>query len=490
MLTTIGLLTNGYSKDHRTHQTLDPFQEELKIEISETNLTLDEYTDVNIAQIFDPLLGLNIVKNSTVLAGSPAYKVEYNTTQGLNQLKVMEIWTIIEGKSYDSIYSALSEEYFDYLPTVKKMLDSVKIIMSNDKSNNNNKSQFNAGNLSLYESPQLSILYPTAWEMPKEGMGDDKVRSGKAKIVIFRSPFEDGGSVAPSWHEITFTMAIDIDSVHDAGTDYRTIYSRVPYNVWTGNWARQVQEISAYDDARVLDETNNYTIFDKNSQETKYILFSFDLEKINSPQRYKAVFYMTDYFVRDRSFCRMIDTTNWVIIPPPEFSMLASPSSIVLRPGEEKDVELQIKGNTDLQSEASLSVGNNYNATEFNISLVPSKASIPASGTGSSALHIKALDSAKPKPYTFPIVANISFPTSITNRGGETFSNNRSVNVIESSNLTLTVLPPYTDAEKLSNFTTTWITPVQGIWTFLAGVGAVIAPVIITLYRKRKKKDD
>ena len=329
-------LTSNF-EEPPVNDTLDPFQEELKIEISETNLTLDEYADVNIAQIFDPLLGLNIVKNSTMLAGSPAYKVEYNTTQGLNELKVMEIWTIIEGKSYDFIYSALSEEYFDYLPTVKKMLDSVKIKMSNDKSNNNNKSQFNAGNFLLYESPQLSILYPTAWEMPKEEMDDDKVRSSKSKIVIFRSPFEDGGSVAPSWHEITFTMAIDIDSVHDAGTDYRTIYSRVPYNVWTGNWSRQVQEISAYDDARVLDETNNYTIFDKNSQETKYILFSFDLEKINSPQRYKAVFYMTDYFVRDRNFCRMIDTTNWVIIPPPEFSMLASPSSIVLRPGEEKD---------------------------------------------------------------------------------------------------------------------------------------------------------
>jgi hypothetical protein len=243
------------------------------------------------------------------------------------------------------------------------MLDSVIIEMYNNK-NSNNRNQFNAGNISLYESPQLSIFYPTAWKIQKEEIGNDKeVQDNKSKIVIFRSPFEDDGLVAPSWHEITFTMAIDIDSVHDAGTDYRTIYSKVPYNVWTGNWTRQVQEISAYDDARVLEETNNYTIFDKNSQEIKYILFSFDLEKINLPQRYKAVFYITDYFIRDRSFCRMIDTTNWVIIPLPEFSMLASPSSIVLRPGEEKDVELQIKGNTDLQSEASLSVGNNYNAT-------------------------------------------------------------------------------------------------------------------------------
>jgi hypothetical protein len=87
------------------------------------------------------------------------------------------------------------------------------------------------------------------------------------------------------------------------------------------------------------------------------------------------------------------------------------------------------------------------------------------------------------------VIANISFPTSITNRGGETFSNNRSVSIVESSNLTLTVLPPYTTQEHLTNFTNAWITPVSGIWTFLAGVGAVVAPVIIALYRKKRKRN-
>ena len=198
---------------------------------------------------------------------------------------------------------------------------------------------------------------------------------------------------------------------------------------------------------------------------------------------------MTDYFVQDRSFCRLIDTTNWVIIPPPEFSMSSSPSSVVLRPGEEKDIELQIKGNTDLQSEASLTAANNFDTNEISIDFIPDKTSIPASGTGTSTLHIMALDYAKSKPYTFPIIANISFPTSITNRGGETFSNNRSVSIMESSNLTLTILPPYSIEDHLSNFTNTWITPVAGIWTFIAPVGAVIAPIMIKLYRKKREKN-
>jgi hypothetical protein len=35
------------------------------------------------------------------------------------------------------------------------------------------------------------------------------------------------------------------------------------------------------------------------------------------------------------------------------------------------------------------------------------------------------------------------------------------------------MLPPYTTPELLTNFTETWITPISGIWTFIAGVGTV-----------------
>jgi hypothetical protein len=483
-------LTSNF-EEPPVNDTLDTFQEELRIEIAKTNLTLEKYMDLDIAKIPDPLVSANIIKNSTILAGNPAYKAEYNTTQGQHELKVMEIWTMHGDKSYDFTYYASPDRYLDQLLTVQKMLDSVEIGKESYKNNSSfKKNQSNDLNLSPYVTPEFSILHPIDWIIPEDEIAPaDKAQSGKPKIVIFRSPFEDellNGE--PSWNEIVFTMAIDIDSVHEAGTDYRVIYSRIPYNVWTGNWTRQVQEISAYDDARILEEANNYTIFDSRNRETKYILFSFDLDKINSPQKYKAVFYLTNYFVKDRSFCRLIDTTNWVIIPPPEFSLSTSAGSVVLRPGEEKDIELRIEGNTDLQSEASLTATNNSDVNDVEVDFIPNKISIPASGTGTSTLHLTALNSAKSKPYTFPIIANISFPTSITNRGGETFSNNRSVSIMESSNMTLTILPPYSWGELLRDFSDTWITPAAGIWTFFAAVGAVIAPIMIKLYRKKREK--
>jgi hypothetical protein len=459
------------------NDTIDIFQEEIKIMISPTNGTLREYTDVNLARLLDPF-ETEIQENATTLSGNQAYSVVYNDRIGNNEVKVMQTWTVIGNKAYDIVYTALPTKFEEYLPKIQELIDTFEIESPTANSSVKGQSKM-IGNSLKYESSGININYPLDWVK-------EETKNNDVTTIIFRSPFEDTELERPSWHEITFTMAIDIDSVHDAGTDYRVIYSRIPDNMWTGNWARQVREISAYDKTRILEEYNHTYFYDK--RDPSHILFSFDLDDANSPKQYKAVFYVTDYFVKDHVFCTLTDTTNWVIIPPPDFSMSSEPSSVLLRPGEEKNLKLEIKGNTDLESEAAVIPRNSY-TDEIQVSVSPNKTSVSPSASGSSTLHLKVLDGAEAKPYTFPVIANISFPTSITNRGGETFSNNRSVSIVESSNLTLTVLPPYTTQEHLTNFTNAWITPVSGIWTFLAGVGAVVAPVIIALYRKKRKRN-
>jgi hypothetical protein len=248
----------------------------------------------------------------------------------------------------------------------------------------------------------------------------------------------------------------------------------------------------------VPQQGKNYTQFYDKDQ-PNYILFSFDLKKISYPQQDRAVFYITDGFVKEHLLCRLVDTVNWMIIPSTDFSIAPKhDSSIVLRPGEEKSVELAIKSNTRLSSEALLDTythGNNMSTNngdndgnDDNISLkfIPDKISVLPSGIGTS-LYIKALDDAKPQSYTFPIIANISFPAKITNRARETFANAKSVSLQETSNLTPTILPTYTPQEKLSNFVGTWIKPISGMWTFLAGVATVLTPLIIRIYNRRKK---
>jgi hypothetical protein len=476
-------LTSAFNEPP-VNYTVDVYQEQVEIRILDLASiglnSLNEYTE----RVLRPIQVYNFTvyeSNATTLAGSQAYKVVYDLIDNeQNELKVMQIWTLKNGSIFDFTFSSLPQDYSNYLTTVQKMIDSLEIGQSlSVGAGNKNGNQSTNNSFLIYKDDEIRIGYDPRWVM------QELVTDGTIRTIVFKSPFEDQSFNHPPWHEITYTMALDVDSVHDVITDYRTKISRIPFNNWTGTWSRQDLEVSAFDKTGVIEQQNNYTgFYDKRGPR---IVFSFDLTKINSPEQYKIVFYIVNYFVANHTFCRYVDTTNWVIIPPPIFSMSASPTSIMLRPGEERNIELQIKGNTDLQSEAKLGASNVY-PDDLNLNFIPNRTSIPASSVGTATLHLKASDNAQPKPYTLPIVANISFPTSITNRGGETFSNNRSVSVAETANLTLTVLPSYTTQEHLSNFTNAWITPITGIWTFLAGVGAVIVPVIIQLYRKRRKQ--
>jgi hypothetical protein len=49
------------------------------------------------------------------------------------------------------------------------------------------------------------------------------------------------------------------------------------------------------------------------------------------------------------------------------------------------------------------------------------------------------------------------------------------------------LLPAYTMNERLNSFVSSWITPITGLWTFIAGVSAVVAPYAISAYRKKQK---
>jgi hypothetical protein len=198
-------------------------------------------------------------------------------------------------------------------------------------------------------------------------------------------------------------------------------------------------------------------------------------------------FYVLDYFKTEVGFCTIEDITDLVHIPPPEFVMSASPSSATLRSGDEENVQLQLKSTGKLNSHLVLSTNRIDDNIETNF--MPKQISVPHSGMATSRLHVKVLENASIGTHTIPIVANISFPTILENRfSSEIFNNPTSVNIFEYSNFTITVLSPFTFGEQLDNFYKAWLSPISGLWTFLAGVAAVIAPLVIRLYSKRQNK--
>ena len=62
------------------------------------------------------------------------------------------------------------------------------------------------------------------------------------------------------------------------------------------------------------------------------------------PDKYGVVSYETETFTTQSGFiCSLLDITDAVHIPPPEFILSTIPNSVVLRPGEENKIELQLK---------------------------------------------------------------------------------------------------------------------------------------------------
>jgi hypothetical protein len=507
---------------------------------------LENYVDQKMADlethVLDPSMNFTLQgdKNSTNIGKNKAFDVVYSglSSEG-TKVKNITFWTINENKVYDITYSAMYDKY--NTGDIQNIINS--IVFENEKVNDN--SSFNIKNKnppssesgnSYHVLPKdfaMKLRYPPNWKIKNEFFSSNKENN----FVIVQSPFEDEYSKQPSWHRTKFSMALAIDSIqHPGTTDYRMEYSKEPNfknsndngniaeNV-TWQWDKRLSEVSANDDSRMLEQYQNFTSFyDKSNP--NYILFSFDLSKINLPQHYRAVFYITDYFVLKHRLCRLVDTTVWGIIPPPEVGInitndtdnSQSTKPLILRSGEEKDIEILIKGNTNLQSSALLStnysqliipnvnkysnsssscytesrnINNNCNNKAIlQIDFTPNLTSIMPNGFGTSTMHIKALENVNQKgPYsiTMPIITNISFPTTIANRAGDLFNNSKSVSLLQISDLTFTILPPYTAQEEFNRFISGWINPISGLWTFLAGVAAVLTPLIIRIYSKKKK---
>jgi hypothetical protein len=119
------------------------------------------------------------------------------------------------------------------------------------------------------------------------------------------------------------------------------------------------------------------------------------------------------------------------------------------------------------------------------VNITPNRVYVPQYGMATLLLHIKADRDSPESPHTIPIFADVTFPTSLTSLiSGERIANTESASLTTQSNFTVTVLPPLRLDEYLNNFYNSWLAPVTGI----AGLAAVISPLFIYLYKKKKKQ--
>lgn len=294
-------------------------------------------------------------------------------------------------------------------------------------------------------------------------------------------PFED-----VPWYKVRYAVALGIHSVYDTeGTDYSVRY------VWDAsnkNWTRELQEQSPTALISTLNETYQNTFY---PNEKPYINIALDLNNVTSPNSYDLLFYSVDMFVRNGFLCRMVDITSRVYVPPPEFTIKISPSSMTLRPSDQKSAELQIKSNSDVKTQVYLS--SNQDDGNVTLNFVPNRTSLSSHGLASSELIINASDNAKPRPYTLPISVNISVPTEAKPRRsvttGEIVLNPVSANISERSNFTATVLPSLTWIEKVEEILKT-VRPFGELWQIFAAIGGASITAVFYFKKVRGSKNE
>lgn len=449
----------------------DEHSDKFSIEVEElyhAPVSLGVFSNVSINNM---LKGQNFtIVNSTNVTSSDGDQIDYyiigigNFTRNDsrepmdNKFITAGRFTIRDGKGYSIVYSAEPTQF--YKTNVSGIFDSMTF--GSDKPG-----------WFAYQDPEhrIKMFYPPDWRLEDV---TDKLPPG---VIMITSPPE----ISP-WKSISYSMYIDIISVFDKGIDY--VYS-AHWDKNTNEWEKSITEFSSTGDGIQRVNTTNYTeFFDK---DRGFVKLSADLKNANFPNQYNLVFATRGIFDVYGRECDLTDISQFVPVPPPTYVVKSSSDPLILRPGENRSLELHIQSSANLKSLVSLSTGKVKNIES---SFTPNSISLRPSGEATSILQIKALD-ASPHQYTIPISANISFPPTAegTFHGKDiNFSNPVGANILKESNVTLTVLPAYGVMEKISNFTSTVLTPIQGIWTFLAGVGAVIAPLIIRMYSKKTKQ--
>lgn len=301
------------------------------------------------------------------------------------------------------------------------------------------------------------------------------------------------------WYQIRYGLSIAVHSTYDTqGTDYSLMYrwDALNKNTTLGkNWTRTVMELSPEGDQKVLEPTKKYNIFSANGQK-RYIDLSLDLTNLLYPDQYDLLFYAYDYFIENGHVCPLVDITPRVYNPPPVFTISTSPSSLEIRPGEEKSITLKLQSSANIKSYVHFFTNQTDKLKDkIKLNITSSNIAIPTYGIVTSDLNLKVAADTKPSSYQLPIFSNIYILTEAKPRRsiftGEFINNSASENLNKTSILTITVIPPMNLLDYINSILNSWGTPVKELIGLAAAVGTIggVGPHIVRLIGKWRTKE-
>ena len=289
--------------------------------------------------------------------------------------------------------------------------------------------------------------------------------------------------------QVSYGMFIDGDSRTETGwqgVDYQTEIS------WqNGTWMSTVAEFSSLGDIRILDSLKlNNT--DLSQRIGNYVPLSLDLSYVIFPEKYKVIFYAGEIKKNDNnnSTIRMMDFTNWVHIPTPEFVIAPKPSSVELRPGEQKTILIYLNSTTGFEPVVRFSASN---MTDVKWKFRHNQLHLPSYGLETIPLQIRVSENATSSPHLLSLFANATFPSeSLINSQSSDEEQQQFIipqeneRISKQTSLGITVMEPLTAIDQISEM---WA-KLGDFINFVYLIGGAAATWLFTTYIKKKKKDD
>jgi hypothetical protein len=233
-----------------------------------------------------------------------------------------------------------------------------------------------------YKSPHFTLEYPYNWAKNEGATHSAYNEDNIIASTGFFSPVK-----GPYFFYKDYRLDIDYDYPYKAlgkGMPY-TIEFSANRNTMEPKWSKLISEWSL--DGEIKKPLYNVTQSKGFIEEGKgYVTLSVDLDSLNLPNQFYMTVGTDEKFLKDGQLCILNDRTDLVSSPPPEYSILLSPASLTdMRPGDEKNVEVQVKSNSTLPFDLTLSAIEKDLELTFN----PNKTSGVPGGITTSNLHIK-----------------------------------------------------------------------------------------------------
>jgi len=283
---------------------------------------------------------------------------------------------------------------------------------------------------------------------------------------------------------VAYGILIDADNnptTGKFGVDYQ---KEIQWTSKTKNWNSFLVEYSSPNHFRIIElQKNNTGILDNQN----YTSLSLDLNSITSPSKYRVLFYAI--VVYNNSSKIVVDLTNWVEIPPPEFTISTLPDPVVVRQGEQKDIGVQLKSSSGITTTAvGFTPAENYSniKVEFNPDRV-NKSSLGGAGAPAPFRIVIPAD-AQVGQYTIPMLVNIStgsiFPSKFINLPKFNLSVPTQGYVSTKTNLTISVLAPPSIGEQIRDF---WTVYGGTISILIAGFAGAFSTYLFDHLKQRNK---